>query len=245
MAIPTIPQILTQADWNQQKGVIAKMAGETGIGAQMAKVKTAYDAVDWGKFDAKLACQNTKDVKVVDDALAAAKAEHAKVENVRKELRVLEDLAKKTQAKFKSNPVIPSSSADHVGKIATAADHMAVACKSMDAEFKGFEEMKKRIIEIGETSKKALQTYLVKCQAGISQVNAKPTYETFEKFWKENIRGLSAALALQKDLSAHHAAWKTMSGDAFKPKKDADANAVKTKVKEVEAALNKLKAAVK
>ncbi len=245
MAIPIIPQILTQADWDRQKGLLAKMAGETGIGAQMNKVKAAYNAVDWGKFDAKIACQNTKDVTVVESALADAKGEYAKVETVRKELRSLEAIARKTQAKFKSNRAIPSSSTDHVGKIAKAADQMTVACKSMDAEFKSFEEMKKRIVELGEVSKKALQSYLVKCQGGISQVNAKPTDESFEKFWKENIRGLSAALALQKDLSEHHGAWKTMSSDSFKPKKGADANTIKAKVKQVESALNKLKTAVK
>ena len=53
MAIPTYPVILTQADWNKKKGLFAKMAGETGLGALMLQTETLYKAVDWNKFDVR------------------------------------------------------------------------------------------------------------------------------------------------------------------------------------------------
>jgi hypothetical protein len=240
MAIPEIPNILTPADWNKQKGIIAKMAGETGLGAQMTKLQSTFNAVNWERFDAN-AVVNAKDLKVVDDALAAAKAEYPKVENVRKELRVLEDLAKRTEAKFKSNRLIPSSSVAHVGRIAAEADRMAVACKSMDAEFKRFEEVKNKTSAKIEAARNTLKTYLDKCQTAIKQVDARPTDQNFLAFHKEHIRGLNAALAYQKDLSAYHGVWRTMSSDGFKPKAG-NSFEIKKKLKEVQSALDKLKA---
>src|SRR5262245_18978701 len=55
MAIRKIPVILTEADWKKNKGLLAKGVGETGVGAAMGQLKTAYEAVDWDKFDVKKA----------------------------------------------------------------------------------------------------------------------------------------------------------------------------------------------
>jgi hypothetical protein len=46
-----IPKNLTLADWNAKKGIIAKMAGETGIGAELTKLKTEWAKIPWDERD--------------------------------------------------------------------------------------------------------------------------------------------------------------------------------------------------
>ena len=243
-ATPTVPAILTKADWDKQKGVIAKIGvGETGIGAQMDKVKAAYAAVSWNKFNAKMVfAEDPTDPALVDQALKAAMAEFAKVEKVRAELRVLEGLAKKAQAAFKSKPLIPKSSTEHAGKIATEADHMAVALKSMDAEFKSFEEMKKQIANRVAMGRKALLSYMAKMPPAIAKLESKPDLEEYNDFHKELVRGLSAGLSRQKDLAALLPPWTQFSSDGFKPK---TVQEIKPKLALIKVQLAKLQSALK
>jgi hypothetical protein len=243
MAIATIPVILTKADWDKQKGVIAKIGvGETGIGAQMDKVKAVYGAVDWTKFNAANR-HPTSDPGVVDEELKEAKSEYAsKVEKVRAELRVLVGLAQKAQAVFKSKPLIPKASAEHVGKIAAAADHMAVALKSMDAEFAAFENRKKIAEQNRQAIYKVFLGYVTKMEPAIAKLNSKPNVVEYETFHKELVRGLAAALSRQKELAAFMNAWKTFSGDGYKPKNDSE---IKPKLAAINQELIKLKAALK
>src|SRR5437764_6334569 len=109
MAVPTIPQILTKTDWDKQKGIIAKVGvGETGIGAEMDKVKSTYSGIVWTKFNAKQIFPKVpSDPALVDEALKAARAEYAKVEKLRTELRSLQTLAVKAQGVMKSKTLVP------------------------------------------------------------------------------------------------------------------------------------------
>lgn len=244
MAIPQIPTILTKADWDKEKGVLAKaMVGETGVGAAMDKVKAAYAAVDWKKFNAKTVfAQDPSDEALVDNALKLAKAEFSKVEKVRAELRSLETLAQKAQATFKGKTLVPKSATEHAGKIASAADLMAVALKSMDAEFKSFDEMKKTIAMRIEVGRKALKSYIDKMPAAIAKLESKPDLTEYGKFHAELVRGLAAGLAKQKDLApAHLGPWNTYASDGFKPKNEGE---IKAKLALIKQALAKLKSAV-
>jgi hypothetical protein len=135
MALPTYPEMLTNRDWQKQKGAIAKVAGETGIGAQMDKVKALWDKVAWAKFDAEKLCQGMKSLDVWEKAFAEAKKEYPKVEPVKKELWALRDLAKATADKWKANKLIPKASREHVENIAKTADVLSVALKSLDQDF--------------------------------------------------------------------------------------------------------------
>ena len=47
---PAYPAVLTKANWDKNKGVVAKMAGATGVGDALSKLEAAYKAVDWKKF---------------------------------------------------------------------------------------------------------------------------------------------------------------------------------------------------
>ena len=244
MAIPQIPQILTKADWDREKGVIAKIGvGETGIGAQMEKLRGVYNAVNWNKLNVKTAFpQDPTDPALVDAALKEAKAEYAaKVEKVRQELRTLQNLAEKAAAVFKSKTLVPKSSTEHARKIATAADVLAVQLKSMDAEFNSFENMKKDIEARNALGRKAFVSYMQKMPGAISKLESNPDLAEYKKFNKEIVRGLSAALLAVKDLTATFSpTWKLLSGDNFQPK---DVSEIKPKLAQVKEQYLKLKAA--
>jgi hypothetical protein len=150
---PDIPEILTRRSWDKNKGVIAKMAGQTGIGAQCDKVAAAYKMVKWEKFDlpARRAAvlQNWRDdtftrgnwTKLLNEAGSEVQGNLTKLSQ---ELYKLRDLCLKTAADFKKSKAIPSSSVQHVEKMAKAADFMGVrlnknsmggVLKSMNEEF--------------------------------------------------------------------------------------------------------------
>src|SRR5260221_5633672 len=90
MAIPKILPILTETEWNKNKGAIAKLAGETGIGALMKQVKKDYDAVHWGFFDVQRALKSGVSPEVAKHALETAKAEYQHTAPLLKDLIGLE-----------------------------------------------------------------------------------------------------------------------------------------------------------
>ena len=127
---PEYPKILTKKDWDKNKGVIAKMHGETGIGAKMEAVQKLYDDVDWDAINMTGKRKNWtwgQDISQPnwDKVYNAAKAEVAgNLAKVSKALYELRDLAQEAQAKFKKSKTIPASSTKHVGEIATTADRV-------------------------------------------------------------------------------------------------------------------------
>ncbi len=131
MAAPTIPATLTQASWSKEKGMVAKiLKSDTGIGDLIAKVATAYGAVDWNKFNAATALAQVAVPADVDAAKLAASTEYkSKVEPLRKAVADLRDKAKKTAEEWKKNKLIPSSSSKAAAAIDTAADQFYITIK--------------------------------------------------------------------------------------------------------------------
>src|SRR5262245_6273778 len=107
MAIPKIPVILTEADWKKNKGLLAKGVGETGVGAAMGQLKTAYEAVDWDKFDVKKALKGgAATTQQITAAKNAAKLEwEKKVIPLLGKANSLDDAAKNALAKYKAAKV--------------------------------------------------------------------------------------------------------------------------------------------
>lgn len=137
-----LPVLLTEASWSQKKGTIAKIAGETGIGAQLKKVAAAYDRVDWKKFDAKEMAKTVQTPQDVDAALEEAKKHFAGfVEPLRAELVKTRNLAKKVAADFAKKALLKSSAAAP-NNIAEAADAFFIELKSMDAEYAAILKLK-------------------------------------------------------------------------------------------------------
>src|SRR2546425_12554776 len=128
MPARVLPKILTVADWNSKKGTIAKMAGETGIGAALAKLKVEWDKIDWSQLDPDEAVnKHAKNGKMTVAALdllePVAKANIGKINAVRTQLKAVETLTGQIETKWRASKVIPSSSRVHVGNMKNEDDH--------------------------------------------------------------------------------------------------------------------------
>ncbi len=146
MPTPQLPAILTESDWDRNKGVIAKLAGETGIGAALKNVKRAFDAVDWKKFDPALACAGAAAPSDVDRALNELASEYrGKVEPLRNELSKVHDLGNQIATKFKSNKLIPASSTEYVTKLASAAMMLMAQLKPLGTPSPEFAKAKEKL----------------------------------------------------------------------------------------------------
>src|SRR5258708_2127467 len=140
MAIPKIPPILTETEWNKNKGAMAKLAGETGIGALMTQVKKDYDAVHWGFFDVHRVLPTRVSPEVDKHALETAKAEYQHAAPLLKALTELENKANSTRTKFAANKLLPKASTEYVGKIGVAAKLLRGQVELVKAEFAAFEK---------------------------------------------------------------------------------------------------------
>lgn len=133
---PDLPVILTRKDWDKKKGMIAKMAGPTGVGAECDKVLAAYKAVKWDRLDLPTrrtaVMQNWRDDsftkanwdKLLKDAADEVTGNLAKLSVTLYKLR---DTCQKAAADFKKSRTIPSSAAAHALQMAKTADTMGVA----------------------------------------------------------------------------------------------------------------------
>ena len=127
---PDYPAVLTKANWDKNKGVIAKMAGATGVGDALAKLEAAYKAVDWKKFEIAANKPNPFSLPKLEamkkDALAEMNGNAAKLRTAAFAAR---DAAKKAAVDLKKNPLTKSAAAvcDQIEK---AADFMGVGANS-------------------------------------------------------------------------------------------------------------------
>jgi hypothetical protein len=214
MARKVIPVILTEADWQRQKGAFAKMAGKTGVSEAMKKMKAAFDAVDWDKFDpdAAMAGGGALDTNKLDVAFGEAKKEHPKVELVRKALYELRDVAQKTSARFKANKLIPAASTQHAANVAKAAEHFAVELKSMDVLF---ENKKKEILTKIAEYRKLLHTQIANLEKGLQTIKQNPTKGVWKTAMHQQIRGLNAQISIQADTKQFVSQMTPYSADGF------------------------------
>jgi hypothetical protein len=246
-----IPQKLTKADWDKNKGAIAKLAGETGMGAQMEKVKKAWDAVDINVLDGGMACPPSliKNTTQVEPKLKASKDQfdgagvknpNGSVAKLRAEVNALRDLATTTAEKFKKNPLIPKSSTEYAAAIAKEADLYSVALMIngvfATACFKSFEEVKQKLEKNAAEGRKQFKTFIDNFAKFGKEVLENPTVENYigeaQKGFHQSVRGLGAALMCQseKKFIDFNNKWRPFTLDTFRPKKNDE---VKKKVEEV------------
>lgn len=124
---PGLPTILTSKDWKKSKGRIAKMKGETGIGAQLDKIAKAHKAVKWEQINLSkqhIAWGQTSKPKWDKVVLGAVGEVQGNVVKLINEIRALSKLARTVEAKYKKSKTTPKSSRKHVGNVADAADEL-------------------------------------------------------------------------------------------------------------------------
>lgn len=127
---PDYPAVLTKANWDKNKGVIAKMAGATGVGDALSKLEAAYKAVDWKKFEIAANKPNPFSLPKLDAQKKAALAEmNGNAAKLRAAAYAARDAARKAAGDLKKNPLTKGAGAvcDQIEK---AADFMGVGANS-------------------------------------------------------------------------------------------------------------------
>ncbi|HUO09729.1 MAG TPA: hypothetical protein VM008_15585 [Phycisphaerae bacterium] len=209
---PEIPKILTDADWQKEKGIVAKLSkGETGLGALMKKLDEEYKKVTWDKFDAfrALPYNNMRSIEAVDKAFNDAKAEYPKVESVRKAAFALRDRANAVAAEWGKSKIIPSSSVKHVVEIGKTCETFALSCKSMD--MKSFEQMKQEIRANEAKAREMVKTWANSIRTGASAVNSDPNIKTYNDKLYQKVRGMGTAVSNIPELKVK---WSPIWGNA-------------------------------
>src|SRR4030095_5644934 len=106
------------------------VSDKTGMGAALDKLEKVWATVPWKTVipdQATVAVAATGDVTtaMLDKLEPLAKAQQAKVETVKKEVRAVEALAKKTGDAWRANKLMPASSIKYVGQVHAAAATLA------------------------------------------------------------------------------------------------------------------------
>jgi hypothetical protein len=233
MPARVLPKILTVADWNSKKGTIAKMAGETGIGAALAKLKVEWDKIDWSQLDPDEAVnKHAKNGKMTVAALdllePVAKANIGKINAVRTQLKAVETLTGQIETKWRASKVIPSSSRVQVGNMKTEADHFSIALKSIDNDWKyARERVTKEEARLKAQALSVIKPYFASIRKNGAEVKANATVAKYTgdagKGFHQNIRGLNAALDRSQEptwIAWKDTNWKPLAQDSYKPTQD-------------------------
>ncbi len=250
MAIKTLPKILTPADWNSKKGVFAKMAGETGMGAALTKLGTAWGKVKWNLVDPdegirlKAGATGKQTTAAYNLAEPLALVEIGKVPAVRTELRAVNKLAGELEIKWKASKTIPSSSRVHVSNIKTASLTLynELALDKFTAEWSVAKQRladKEKLLK--DQALKVIKPYFVSIRQFGKEAKENPTVANYgggtaTKGFHQNVRGLNAALDRSQEpawILWKDQHWKPLSQAGYLPKQDSEVVAKVDKVLDV------------
>ncbi len=248
-----MPKNLTFKEWEAKKGVIAKMAGETGMGAALKKLDTAWNKITPETLDPDAAFLKTglsRTPANFDKLMKAAAGQNATVQAARKEFVAVRDLAQSLEKKWKSSRVIPSSSTKYVAEMAKSADWMFIALKSFDRDWTAYGDViKKEAERQREIGLKAIVSIFKTLRENADEVRKNPTVGQYNGTgsagFHQNIRGMGAALDKSRNpewIAWKEKNWKPLAQDAFRPKNDGE---VLPKVTQVLKALDELRTVVK
>jgi len=242
--------ILTTKDWSKNKGIIAKLVSETGIGAELKKLQDLWGKVQWDVilYDKATATGVKTDGPGLAKLFEAAKKAYPAVETVRKQLLVVEKQANDTAKKWKTNSKIPKSSVKHVEDLATAAKSEYMALKSLGDKWVNKIAERKRIDgQALDNAKSVIKPYLVKLRKECADLLENPKVDDYgvgaQTGFHQTVRGINAALARVATLKAwSDKNWKDLAQDGFVPKQDSEVKAKVNKVleqaKELEKEIN-------
>ena len=240
MAKPNYPSILTNATWQSEKGKIAKLVGETGLGAALDACQRAYDAVDGGKFSPKL---TYPDLGAIDADWKIAKTEGAKFEGVRALLFKARDVANATAAKYKANKLVPSSSTQYATKVGKECENFAVVLRSYgDVVLKEFERAKVDFANKQKVLDAALKNAIPKCRTGFADVKRSPDANTYSAKCWQDVRGLGAQVAIRPNLKPFQPEFKVLA--SVQPPALKDKSAVLAHIAKLEVLVGKIEGVI-
>jgi len=260
MDIVDYPVILTNADWQKKKGTIAKIAGETGLGALMKKCEAEHKKQDFlNKFLANnnvdwrtIPADKTREEFVNELEPQLFKKFKTAAEPMRKLLVEIRDTAKKTAVAWKKKPLIPAASVKHVEAIAKAADYLYIAMKdNSDAvrDLFNFDRLRAELVKKRTESLKVLNIQIDQCEKGLAAALKNPTVKGWnDEGAHQGCRSVCNGMAAIGELKKlYYATWQNFGDFYCKDIKDDDpemAKKVKAKVKTVSNELIKYKATV-
>ena len=217
---PEYPNILTNANWQKNKGKIAKMAGETGIGDLMKKCWDTYQGINWRKFQLiEVAAGQGMNwtQQDIDDAYKEALKEGGKIKVLDDASRALERSALALAAEWKKDKLIPAASAKHVQLVSDEAKKfnylitMGTISAALDKEKKETEDA--QAILLAEWKKNYVR--LLHAAKGFEAAVKNVTLETYQGIWSQQIRMIGTTLPmLAKDhpeFKAEYDIWKQFS----------------------------------
>ncbi len=245
--VPVYPDILTVANWNKQKGIIAKVVkGETGIGARLTRLRSVYDAVEWQYFDPSYSgpLRKPKTKAELDERLKQARSKGGQLEALRKECFAVRDECKKLGDKWEKSLVVPKSTREHVQKkMVKACEDLALAAKSIDMD--GYERVQAEIDRIEKTGRQMLKGWMDRVEDRIPKVKVQPTVKNYKEIMHQQVRGVGTAISgIPEYRQLYERDWEQKVGDGFMSGVT-DGPKVIEKIDEIEKALERLKKAVK
>jgi hypothetical protein len=189
---PAYPDALKRRNWDQNKSLLAKMKGFTGMGEALKKLEDQYDAVKWnevfdfkGKFGGLNAyAQNGFTVANLDKMAKAAVAEvqSGECSKVRKYALEVRKLATETAAEYDKNALLKKT-AKLCREIATEADHFSVAVNinSMSGKIQAaHDEVMMPIKTTLDVLEKDYNRLVIALERGVVPVIQNPSYETWK-----------------------------------------------------------------
>lgn len=126
---PQYPAILTKADWDRNKGRMARFVGRTGVGETLEKCARLYGAVDWEALELSRGMA-LRDFTQSEWRLRFDKARRETAGPLRTfvdSLYELRDVARRAGDSFDRNPLISKDSTSHARAVGAAAAELGVA----------------------------------------------------------------------------------------------------------------------
>ena len=210
------PPELLASYWDKNKGALAKMAGETGIGAALVKLKAQHAKIDWQQMTAN-GYGKLHNVAEVDEAEKKGKDYYrTNVVPYATSAREVRDLAVGVAKKFATNKLIPKASIATAATIAKAADVVSVACKSLDEEFKTFAAYRAKLAKQIEDQQKMIRPNIAKLKTGLLACIKKPTKDSWWDNVRDNCRSINNGVQLNPEWKKQFGAtWIKHDGDKY------------------------------
>jgi len=181
---PVIPEILTDKNWQKNKGLIAKSQGETGISVLMRKLATDYVRVNWKLFSpaTSIPAAERDLYRMRETMKEAEQAKTGPCDKVAKSAIALSQAAAKLAHEWEKSKLIPASSRKHAKNVADAAADFAVDVTDSAKLFCEIEE-----------------------ELALAQKNAELAHAVGERFGKPADIALSAVMKAAKQKPFVHA----------------------------------------
>jgi len=243
---PVWPNILIAANWQKQKGVIAKVfKGETGVDKLLRDLRKAFDDVEWQYFvpDEAGPLKKPRTREQLEERRRQAQGKGSQLEAFRKKCFSTRDGLTKVRDSFKKSLVIPKSSRIHVENMMAACEQLALEAKSIDES--GFERVLQEIIRTEATGLKMLNNWIKGVETNLPKVQQELTVAKYKEVLHQQVRGVGTAISkIPRYKALYDKDWADKVGDGFMSNVK-DGPPVTAKLKEIDEALDRLKVAMR